>query len=1058
MPSLVNGRAMNSYEFDRGPNRVNGALSDGFDNYRDDPYAREDMRRDEEDRYRQGARNRFNTDYLDQNSLSDFRSNEPKFELDHLATFAAGTRNGCIHAEDGLRKLRQMENTTGIWTMRCVLIVERNYLVILDNSTLEELERFPVQLVQDPTAIFKNDRREIYNNLILFTIVDDPKKRSSQADMHIFQSCKAPAQEIVDEILASQGGQQRVHPAGGGSSSMVIYQTSKNYRSKIPPPPVVPAPEPPNSTYDFQGMRDFFDSRTYNTAETRQFNQTSYSQGGQFGGPISQQRSLITRINPRMDKDEINGGGSNEILERDVQLLNHCFDDIEKFVARLQQAAESYKELEKRKRERAAKNKKKQSGDGMLNARARPPPDNDFVDIFQKFKLSFNLLAKLKAHIHDPNAPELVHFLFTPLSLIYEASRDPYHGNQNLGDQAVAPVLTADAKQLLLNCLTSKEIEMWQSLGKHWTTSRAEWNGNIPGYVPEFYDGWNPGASVIEELTQRTALISGPSMPDTGRSSVYSQQQRPIPFPDEDRGPVMDRTYRNHDEYNNRFEQRSFETRERGGGYDPPPPRSYEPSPRGFEPAPSQGFELLPSSRGFEPASVGPRGFESHSRERSPPRSGMHSPFSDFVEQPTLPSDRVGRPEPQRVETHHLVTPMSRQAENAAYFEELRRSGDAEIYEAAHDRTGKNAKELTVQKGDVLQVLDRSKNWWKLRNFNKEVGFAPYTILKPAKTEDDNPIPNGVPSLYRAGTSEYSYDDNASKRGAPSRRDHEPPSDRHAYRRYHLEDSRGPGPAPAPAPYRQFDNSATNQRLRAEPPSNQSPNSGGRSHAHMWRSREPSPSRPSPRQRSPTASTETSEIPPPPPIPAESERPLYAQEGSKYVVDLKPVGAKGKTSKDHLQEELHNKLTSRHHRPPRHLVADAPMRLDIKSSPHEVSEWLQMKGFSEATQEAFWGYTGREMFHLHLTQLQRMLGHDEAIRLDGLLTLQKNTSGYATQSSKELNAILQRRKEHVNSLGWLTGDTQDALPPDYGGGASLKDQLVRQRSQLRQSQMDLDLY
>lgn len=104
--------------------------------------------------------------------------------------------------------------------------------------------------------------------------------------------------------------------------------------------------------------------------------------------------------------------------------------------------------------------------------RAKPPPADDFIDIFEKFKFAFNLLAKLKAHIHDPNAPELVHFLFTPLSLIYEASRDPVHGGRDLAESATRPSITQDAKQLLLNCLTSKELELWQSLGKSWTNSR----------------------------------------------------------------------------------------------------------------------------------------------------------------------------------------------------------------------------------------------------------------------------------------------------------------------------------------------------------------------------------------------------------------------------------------------------------------------------------------------------------------------------------------------------------------------------------------------------------
>lgn len=80
--------------------------------------------------------------------------------------------------------------------------------------------------------------------------------------------------------------------------------------------------------------------------------------------------------------------------------------------------------------------------------------------------------AKLKAHIHDPNAPELVHFLFTPLSLIYEASRDPSQGNRDLAASVVSPLLTREAKELLLNCLTSKETDLWMSLGDAWITSR----------------------------------------------------------------------------------------------------------------------------------------------------------------------------------------------------------------------------------------------------------------------------------------------------------------------------------------------------------------------------------------------------------------------------------------------------------------------------------------------------------------------------------------------------------------------------------------------------------
>lgn len=186
---------------------------------------------------------------------------------------------------------------------------------------------------------------------------------------------------------------------------------------------------------------------------------------------------------------------TSEKYERDVTILNHCFDDIEKFIARLQHSAAAVKELDRKRKNR--RNKKRDMGDGMLTMRAKPPPEKEFIDIFQKFKLSFNLLAKLKAHIHDPNAPELVHFLFTPLALIVESSHD-YYFDQHIPQNVTAPLLTREAINLLMNCVTSKETELWHSLGNAWQAPREQYRGHVPSYHPVFMDGWSPEYPVDE--------------------------------------------------------------------------------------------------------------------------------------------------------------------------------------------------------------------------------------------------------------------------------------------------------------------------------------------------------------------------------------------------------------------------------------------------------------------------------------------------------------------------------------------------------------------------------
>ena len=49
---------------------------------------------------------------------------------------------------------------------------------------------------------------------------------------------------------------------------------------------------------------------------------------------------------------------------------------------------------------RSRKSKKKEQGDGMLSMRARPPSEAEYIDIFQKFKLSFNLLVSGFLRLH----------------------------------------------------------------------------------------------------------------------------------------------------------------------------------------------------------------------------------------------------------------------------------------------------------------------------------------------------------------------------------------------------------------------------------------------------------------------------------------------------------------------------------------------------------------------------------------------------------------------------------------------------------------------------------
>uniref|UniRef100_A0A914V3V4 PID domain-containing protein n=1 Tax=Plectus sambesii TaxID=2011161 RepID=A0A914V3V4_9BILA len=334
-------------------------------------------------------------------------------------------------------------------------------------SAPELVEQFPMELVADPTAHLSTDPRDVYNNILLFVVREDRRngqRSTTPTEMHIFQCNRVSANEVVDDFRAFLAGQfQRVR-TGRRDTGFVVA---------APPP-------------------------SFNNGFVRE------------AAPVRQGDRAAFRDDASASSD------ASEYFERDVNTLNRCFDDIERFVARIQSAALAQRELESQQhRYRTAQRPRRDNHTGILQLRAQLPGELEFVDILQKFKLSFNLLAKLKNHIHEPNAPELLHFLFTPLTVILDACQ--WGLGRNIAPQIVSPLLARETKELMQNCLTSKESDVWMALGDTWRIPPEDWPGPLPQpYRPVFADGFMPYGPPV-----------GLEVPGRQQQPIYQQQQAP---------------------------------------------------------------------------------------------------------------------------------------------------------------------------------------------------------------------------------------------------------------------------------------------------------------------------------------------------------------------------------------------------------------------------------------------------------------------------------------------------------------------------------------------------
>uniref|UniRef100_A0A8C1V6C9 Epidermal growth factor receptor kinase substrate 8-like protein 1 n=1 Tax=Cyprinus carpio TaxID=7962 RepID=A0A8C1V6C9_CYPCA len=383
-----------------------------------------------------------------------------QYHVEHLTTFVMDRKEAMLTIEDGIRKLRLLDAKGKVWTQDMILQVDGKAVSLIDHDSKNELENFPLGSIQHCQAVMSACS---YDSILALVC-----KESSQGkpDLHLFQCDDIKANLIHVDIESAVSD----HKGGKVKKRPEVLKMILKSDGTIPPPPGGPAPKPPEAV---------------NQADAK-------SRVASWSAWTNEQQEH----DPQRHYTELDGSPemSAAQVDRDVQILNHILDDIEHFVTKLQKAAEAFNELSKRKKTK--KNKKRGPGEGVLTLRAKPPSQDEFIDCFQKFKHAFNLLGKLKNHIQNPSAVDLVHFLFSPLRLVIQTS-----GGVDLAKSVIVPLLTREAIDFLHAAGSAEERHLWVTLGDGWTKCRLEWPKDhpFPPHTLCFRDGWEPPVLVSRE-------------------------------------------------------------------------------------------------------------------------------------------------------------------------------------------------------------------------------------------------------------------------------------------------------------------------------------------------------------------------------------------------------------------------------------------------------------------------------------------------------------------------------------------------------------------------------
>merc|ERR1712223_808884 len=94
-----------------------------------------------------------------------------------------------------MRRLLAMEKTNGIWTQKMLMKLDRGMVNIMDH-----------------------EKKEIYNNILIYIVGPRPEESPTPSEMHIFQCVNVRSRDVVEDLKHFMNGVRKAAHHRGGSA------------------------------------------------------------------------------------------------------------------------------------------------------------------------------------------------------------------------------------------------------------------------------------------------------------------------------------------------------------------------------------------------------------------------------------------------------------------------------------------------------------------------------------------------------------------------------------------------------------------------------------------------------------------------------------------------------------------------------------------------------------------------------------------------------------------------------------------------------------------------